>query len=502
MNIVEEIRNNAIAFPDQPALIGTGRQMTYRQLIRTVATLAAHLSQAGVRPHDRVGLQVSGARPMIISTLAIGWLGAVSVTLPIGQRKAGDDALALACGVTHLLHNLRDPQAEDLPAWCNPISLRALDMKSRPAELPEMVQVEPGALSRIGVSSGTTGLPKAIASSVGELIVRTHLVRAVYPLTPADRVLVAMAAGMPFAFHYWMRPLHCGAAVAIANKFEPQPLLQAIHRDGITVVVTTPATAIDMAQVAADPASEFGRPAPGLHTMISGGGAMTPATQAALRRHVCPGLSINYGSSEAGLIAVADAALQQSKPRCAGRIVPWMEVQAVDDADAPLPPGTMGRLRMRSMTMAQGYIGQEGTEAGAGFRDGWFYTGDRGRVRPDGLVFLGGRTDEVLNVSGGKVDAARVEAVIAEDPTVIECAVVVAEPQVGKQILVAVVVSNSAVDKEAIMRRCAGQLGQHLAPKAVVQVDKLPRNEGGKVMREQLRRSIHVEKNNVTKAAR
>src|SRR5205085_476087 len=104
-----------------------------------------------------------------------------------------------------------------------------------------------------------------------------------------------------------------------------------------------------------------------------------------------------------GLIAVADAALQQSRPRSAGRVVPWMELQAVDKDDAPLPPGKLGRLRMRSMTMAQGYLGQEGDEPGVGFRDGWFYSGDRGRVHASGLVYLGGRANDVINLSGAKI---------------------------------------------------------------------------------------------------
>src|SRR5882757_7726527 len=122
MNIVEGIARVARTFPERPALIGGKEEITYRQLMLTVSALASRLADAGVQQGDRVELQVLGSRPMIVATLAIAYLGAVSVALPSGSRRGSDEALARACGVTHILHNLPPQEAAQLGAWCPVIS--------------------------------------------------------------------------------------------------------------------------------------------------------------------------------------------------------------------------------------------------------------------------------------------------------------------------------------------------------------------------------------------
>ncbi|MBG9388111.1 class I adenylate-forming enzyme family protein [Caenimonas aquaedulcis] len=490
MNIVEAIGRNALFHPDSPAWIGPPGELTYGQLMGQVAWLASQLAAAGISQDDRVELQVFGARPMIVATLALAYLGAVSVALPKGNRGDGREELARACGVKFIVHNLPADRAQRLGTACPLISLQDLDAQRKAAPRVRMADVAPDALWRIGTSSGTTGQPKAMGFTAGALIVGAHLVRTVYPNFPTDRVLIAMGAGMPFAFHYWLRPLYAGAAVTVPETLVARDIFETLRRERITVMITTPSTAVDLANAASKPGSPYAEPTEHLRVLASGGGAITPATQAALRRHVCPGFTVNYGSSEGGLIAVADAALQETDPKCAGRLLPWMELQAVDDAGAPLPAGKTGRLRLRSPTMASGYIGAQAGEDAEGFRGGWFYSGDFGKVARDGRVYLSGRKSDVINLSGAKIDASRVEAVVAQDSLVTECAVLVVPGPRNKDILVVVVAAREPVDKEAIVQRCGDQLGAAWRPRAIVRVDKLPRNEAGKVMRERLRKNI------------
>jgi long-chain acyl-CoA synthetase len=498
MNIVEGIARMAREAPDRPALIGPEGDLTYRALMGGVSTFASCLAAAGVGQGDRVSLHLQGGRPMILGTLAVAYLGAVSVALPLGGRGGGDK-LRRQCGVTHVLHNLPEADASRFAtSGCVVISLRQLEQQDNVVRRAVMAPVEPGDIWRIGTSSGTTGTPKAMEFTAGELVVRSHLVRTVYPLAPEDRMLVAMGPGMPFAFHYWLRPLYSGASVAVPDQLDARFLHQYLRRERITIMITTPAVVIDLANAAAEPGSAFAAPPQQLHTLVSGGGSITPATQAALRQHVCAGFHINYGTSEVGLIAVADPKTQLQDPACAGRLVPWMEVQAVDIKGEPLPPGRPGRLRMRSATMARGYVDPARSsevpshQDASGFRDGWFYSGDIGSVASDGLVHLSGRPGDVLNLSGAKIEAAVIEAAIAEDPLVTECAALAVTATDGKQVLVAVLAASGPVDKDAVIRRCADRLGAQWAPKAVLVMDKLPRSDAGKVQRQRLQSRLQV----------
>ena len=116
------------------------------------------------------------------------------------------------------------------------------------------------------------------------------------------------------------------------------------------------------------------------------------------------------------------------------------------------------------------------------FRDGWFHSSDRGSVSVDGRVYLKGRAGDVLNLAGAKMDSARVEALVAQDPAVLECVAVVVDKVRAVPVLAAVVVATGEVDFEA------EQLGRGWVPVAVVRVDELPRNEGGKLQRERILR--------------
>ena len=185
-----------------------------------------------------------------------------------------------------------------------------------------------------------------------------------------------------------------------------------------------------------------------------------------------------------GFVAQADASLLAHDPATAGRVLPWVELEAVDDDGRPLPPGATGQLRMRSPYLASGYIGATGAAAAA-FRDGWFYSSDRGMVTAEGLVYLDGR-DDVLNLDGVKVPASRIEAVVAQDPAILECVALTMPDRVGQAQLLMVVVAPQGVDGEALRPRCLDALDPALVPAAVLVVDQLPHNSAGKVVRHEV----------------
>jgi len=487
MNVIEAFARQAVIQPRAPAIITNERTITYRSLAANVAQLAASLSKAGVGRRDVVAVVAPTFVQHVGLTMAIAQLGAVSLPLPPASRTGESEAIAAQCGVSFLVHTQGEGYHLAAPGIRKQMSLQSLNSGPH-ATTPSIAQAEPGEMWRIGLSSGTTGRPKPMAFSHESMVLRSHLMRAIFPCGPGDRMMVFLGASLQFAVGYWMRTLSSGGAL-VTSDLKPLAAMQAMRKHRVHFLLTSPGNAIALLKVAQAPQSPYAEPPPDLKMLCVGGSAVPPAVQEALRRHLCPHLAINYGVTEVGLLALADDETLRQDPTCAGRLVPWIDVQALGDDGHPLPPGQTGLLRMRSALMALGYVGAD-PEVARAFRDGWFHSSDIGSVASDGSVYLGGRTSDVLNLSGLKVDPARVEDAIAADPAVLECVALAAPIKSGECVLVAVVVASEQIDKNALKKRCKDKLGIAMVPKAVFQLDSLPHNEGGKVARDEVLKLI------------
>jgi acyl-coenzyme A synthetase/AMP-(fatty) acid ligase len=486
MNIVELFTRQALAGPDRQALQMGDLSLTYGELYETVRRIAAAFAAAGVSRGDTVAVLAPPVRT-VTTTLALAWLGAVSVE--VSGERAKVEAVVRRLGVNFLFHGTAQNFAFDHPGAKGQAGLDALLGGAATHPVPAMAAVEPAQAWRIAVSSGTTGQPKGIAFSHGASVTNVNLLRTVYPAAPGDRVLVAMVAAMSFAAHNWLRCLACGACAVFPKPLEVDAVLRAVHELGITHALVTPGTATEMAMRARDAEGANASPPPALHTLSVGGGRLSPQVQELLRRHVCPNLYVHYGAAETHLVAVLDPQTQQRYPQSAGRLLPWVEAQAVDAEGLPLEPGKRGRLRLRVPTLALGYVAPADEQEARAFRDGWFYSNDVGSVSPDGIVRLAGRTNDVINIGGVKVDPETLEDAIQQDPAITDCAVVDVPNSLGQPVLAVVLVAATRdIDVEALRRRCAGVSA--VWPRLVMHAKELPRNDAGKIMRGALRKAI------------
>ena len=230
---------------------------------------------------------------------------------------------------------------------------------------------------------------------------------------------------------------------------------------------------------------------PGLQVYL-GGGAVSPALRDALSRRLSPRLGVLYGASEYGGVAIADERTLAEHPDSVGRVLPWLQVEAIDAQGRPVPPGDVGEIRIRGLAGFPGYHDDPEATA-ASLRDGWFHPGDLGRVTPDGLVFIDGRIDDVLNVGGIKVLPARIEAVLEAHPDVAESAAFAASGPDGTKVLMAAVVCRGPFDEAALLAHCRTQLGT-TAPQRLMRLQALPRNDAGKLVRRTLSDGVRLER--------
>jgi acyl-coenzyme A synthetase/AMP-(fatty) acid ligase len=215
------------------------------------------------------------------------------------------------------------------------------------------------------------------------------------------------------------------------------------------------------------------------------GSAASPALRAQIAQYICPNIQVIYGSSEGAHIAEANAQTFAAQPAAAGRLYPWVEMEAVDAHGQALPAGQAGMLRLRTPVLVSGYVDDPQATARA-FRDGWYYPGDTGQVDAAGYLTLTGRVDELINVGGNKIDPGIIEAVLDAQPGVQESVVVAVPGEQGVPVLIGMVVTSGPFDEEALKKACLDKLGAKYVPRRIRRAEGLPRNAGGKIMRREI----------------
>jgi acyl-coenzyme A synthetase/AMP-(fatty) acid ligase len=220
---------------------------------------------------------------------------------------------------------------------------------------------------------------------------------------------------------------------------------------------------------------------PALRHLRLMGGTPSPALVEITRRRFSTEIHLPYAIGEIGVVSMATPDIVASVPGCSGRIAPGARVELRDESGAPCAAGSTGDLRVAIEGMPTGYFGPDADAPGR-FRDGWFQTGDRARLTPEGLLFIEGRSDDLLNVGGRKAAPAYIERTLEEHPGVREAAVfAVGEGLGGTQLAAAIVVADS-LDWAALHRYARARLGV-LAPLRYYEARTLPRNDMGKLER-------------------
>jgi long-chain acyl-CoA synthetase len=169
--------------------------------------------------------------------------------------------------------------------------------------------------------------------------------------------------------------------------------------------------------------------------------------------------------------------------------VPWKHVEIVDDADEMLAPGQEGRIRIRGDDVADGYYVDRPDNKDI-FRDGWFYPGDVGLVREDGMLVVTGRAIEIINRGGHKIAPSLVEGVLSLHPAIADTVVVGVPDARGIEEIWATIVRRSEVSEADLLQFCRVRLEPGKLPNHFIFVDAIPRNERGKPASDRLRQLI------------
>jgi acyl-CoA synthetase (AMP-forming)/AMP-acid ligase II len=325
-------------------------------------------------------------------------------------------------------------------------------------------------------TSGTTGEPKMAVRPAARAIAEARAYVETIGIDQHDRLLAL--APMSHAFgHGWyvITPLLTGADVVTVRRFNAKLVFQACQEYGITVLPAVGAILDSLLFGAGDRLFDPAR------RIFTGGAPISERTAKNFEKIAGSRPRPLYGATETGAVAVAREGDPTGVRGCVGLPLDHVSIDIRPaDSDGELDGG-LGLVHVRSPSLMAGYLVDERLDTSM-IVDGWFNTGDLGRIDERGALTLRGRQAEVINVSGMKVLPSEVEEVIAAYPGVTEVKVYAGKSKAGAQ-HVRAAVAGSGFDVAQIKAHCESQLVYYKRPSPIILMDALPRSTAGKILR-------------------
>jgi malonyl-CoA/methylmalonyl-CoA synthetase len=459
-----------------------GRRWTYAEIEACAARLAARLVQLGVAPGERVLVQTDKSVETLILYIAV--LRAGAIHLPLNTDYTEAELAYFIADAEPVLAVCRDQSValfDRIGGGAAVTTLRAL-FGELPGEGLLLVPREPGDVAAILYTSGTTGKPKGAMLTHANLISNGETLVELWRFTHADRLIHALPI---FHVHGLFVAVHCalfsGATMLFMARFDSTAVIRAMADATVLMGVPTFYT-----RLLADPA--FTRQAAaGMRLFVSGSAPLSADVHRAFLERTGQSVLERYGMTETGMLT-SNPYEGERRAGSVGPPLPGVELRIAEfESGRVLPQGEVGIVEVKGPNVFAGYW-RNPEKTAAEFRpDGYFITGDMGRIEPDGYVTLVGREKDLIITGGLNVYPAEVEALLDDRADVAEAAVIgVPHPDFGEAV-VAVVQPVGAFDPEAARAELRRDLAGFKVPKEIIVLTELPRNTMGKIQKKLLR---------------
>ena len=477
-----------------PAIISTSPMVvvSYKALTEQIEKLSGQLRSAGLKPGDCVAMVLPNGLEFLVVFLALTHARLIAAPLnpaekPDEIRFFIEDSQARAIVAEGAKFEVMEATAGlELPIWEPRIDSRGV------VELPELPTPSrasfdapnPDDIALFAYTSGTTGRPKCVPLSHGNVLWSALNIASRYDLTSADCSLVVLPM-----FHGHgligaaLSTLASGGSVIVPPRFSASEFWKLFREHRATWYSAVPT----IHQVLLERADSDGAPHSGPRFIRSCSAPLAPTILRKLEKRFGAPVLEAYGMTEAAH-QVASNPLPPL-PRKPGTVGLGPGISIIDETGRHLAANTPGEVVVRGPNVMSGYRNNPEANATA-FTDGWFRTGDIGVIDNDGYLALTGRIKDLINRGGEKISPAEVEAVLLEHPAVAEAAVFgVPDPKYGEEVSAAVVLRGAATAQE-LQAYCGTRLADFMVPKLIHMVSAIPRNAMGKVQRRDLTASF------------
>lgn len=509
----------AAATPDAEAMTYLSRTWTWAQWDDRVRRAAGALRRLGVGRGDVVAFLDKNHPACVELSMAAGSLGAANAIVnwrsspdEVEYAVADSGATVLVVGaeladtVAQVRHNLPavqhvitvTPEGTEGDEW------EALLANAEPTGRDE--NVTPDDTCLVMYSSGTTGRPKGIMLTHANMAAHTHAAHDGWEFQPGQKSMVAMPLFHVGGSSYVLFGIHDGIPSVMTREPDAASLAGAILA-GATATFLVPAVLAQVLAAGPDAVALFGR----LTTYTYGAAPMPlPLLRAAMQAWPDTDFIQVYGLTETAGVAThlmpehhreALATGRYERLVSAGVPLPGMEVKVVEpDTGEEVGVGEHGELWLRSAQVMKGFLGKPEATAEVLVADGWFRTGDLGKVDADGFVYVEDRIKDMIITGGENVYSPEVERVIAEHPAVAEVAIIgVPHDRWGETVKAVVSLKpDHHTDEAELIAHCRSQLATFKCPTSVDVIAALPRNPTGKILKRSLRQPYWADRDRAT----
>jgi len=466
---------------------------TYRDLLAGSERGAARLLSGR---HDleeaRVAFMVEPSFQNVMAQWSVWRAGAIAVPLCI-THPAPELEYVLDTTTPEIV--IHSPRYADLIA---PLAesrgiphVSAEDLDGEPTTLPE---TDPGRRAMILFTSGTTGRPKGVVSTHGNITSQIESLVEAWGWSSSDRILLTLPLHHVHGIvNVTTCALWSGARVDMLPAFDAATVIERIAAGDLTLYMAVP-TIYHRLIAHLDGLSDEGRRrfregAAALRLMVSGSAALPVPVLQRWRELSGHTLLERYGMTEIGM-ALSNPYEGQRVPGSVGTALPGVETRLVDENDEPLPEGVPGEIQVRGPNVFVEYWRRPDDTREAFTSDGWFRTGDTAIIEDGRYRILGRSSVDILKTGGEKVSALEIEEVLLGHDAVGEVAVVGVDDEEWGQRVVAVIVADNPVEPDDLRHWVGERLAAHKVPKEFHFTESLPRNALGKTMKPEVVRRI------------
>ena len=471
-------------------------EITFNQLLFDINRFAETLLHVGVQKGDRVILFIPKSIIGVVAHFAILKVGAMAVPLNPGFKKneieylLGDDRakLIIAEPDKKALVKQIDSKAQIMEIHTS-TPYQDIDFFRSTGESTPAIKIAEDDPGLVIYTSGTTGNPKGAVLTHKNLIYDASNIIDIWEITSADVLGHALPLfhvhGLCFALH---TALLSGAHVRMLDQFSPETAVAELSRktsDSVfTIFMAVPAMYTKLMDFLGEKQLDFNH----MRLFTSGSAPLPVKEFERITKVFCREPVEREGMSETGM-NFSNPLTGKRIPGSIGLPLPGLQVRIVaPDSPTDVDQGNVGELWLKGAAITQGYW-QKPQETADTFIDGWFRTGDLGKVDTDGYYYLTDRIKHIIISGGENVSAKEVETIINQIDGIDESAVVgKPDEKWGEKVVAAVSLKpGSEVNEANIKDYCKVKLHDWKCPKEIKFLDEIPRNTMGKILKEEVK---------------
>ena len=491
-NLADNLTASVHRSPGAIALRQDDQTLTFAELDGACAAFAGQLAERGIGAGDRVAMSLPN-----IPAFAIVYYGA----LRVGAIVVPMNPLFKPREVTYYLQDsgasLLVGMAGDAATGAAEAGVDFIDVAELGSVL-EDAQPQADVVERDGsdtavllYTSGTTGRPKGAELTHANLQTNQEVSGRTLLGASEDDVIMGCLPlfhvfGMTCALNV---AVASGATLTLIPRFDPVKALEVIQRDGVTTFEGVPT--MYGAMLAADAAQGKTAQLPSLRTCVSGGASMPLELMRGFEKRFDCIILEGYGLSETSPVASFNHPDKERKAGSIGTPIEGVRMRCVDPEGNDVAPGEVGEIVIAGDNIMRGYWNRPEASAEA-IRDGWFHSGDLGRIDEDGYFSIVDRTKDLIIRGGFNVYPREVEEVLYEHPAVAEAAVVgVPDDHYGEDVRAYVVLKPDAqATPEEIQAFTKERVAAYKYPRTVRIIEALPKGATGKILKRELPRDV------------